>query len=491
MEEQEINPIENLIKIHKEIDVKDFEKIWKEGVFIFDSNVLLDLYRLPESASKDLLKVLKSKEFTGRIWIGFQVLVEFLNNRHEAISDQKNKFGIVRNHLTECASRYFELFSALSSELSQLKLKQRHSLIDPDRFITPANIGSGIKFIEDFIEHLDALEKKQSDVNDRDALQDLVLDLFKGKVGAGFTKKELEDFYKLGEERYKNSIPPGYKDKGKTGSYLVDDREFIRKFGDLILWHEIIRKAKTEDLKYVVLITGDVKEDWWYEKRGKKLGPRRELLNEIYYNAPGLEFFHMYDTSNFLMRARDALNVKVQESSINEAKSLIEAGRKGRTVTDSDSFFSIQDLLFSSSVNLPDLNLKLTSACLRVPAISISAKSLHQSFSDIFSYMQLMYSAEKITVGARISNNNIVLRFQCKITNSEIFENSELDMSVSEEVSVDQYRPLLKNIRLGLASLEIKTTLPKINEEKFVIELFVPLNRFLNPPSSLNQDVEI
>ncbi len=483
-----IDPIENLIKIHREVDNGDFEKLWKEGVFIFDSNVLLDLYRLPESASRDLLKVLKSKEFTDRIWIGFQVLVEFLNNRHEAISDQKNKFGIVRNHLTECSSRYFELFSALSSELSQLKLKQRHSLIDPDKFITPSNIQAGIKFIEDFIEHLDSLEKKQSDVNDRDVLQDLVLELFKGKVGTGFTKPELEEFYKLGEDRYKNSIPPGYKDKAKTGSYLVDDREFIRKFGDLILWHEVIRKAKTEKLKYVVLITGDVKEDWWYEKRGKKLGPRRELLNEIYFKAPDLEFFHMYDTSNFLMRARDALNVKVQESSINEAKFLIEESRKNRVISDSDSFFSVQDLLLSANESLPGLHLKLTSACMRIPAISFSEKALRQSILDIFSYMQLRHSAESVTVGARISNNNIVMRFQCKIEDPEPLENSELDMTTTDKIITDQYRHLLRNIKVSLVALEVKVSTPKISDNKFVIELFIPIGFFSSAPESLNHD---
>lgn len=487
MKDLAINPITNLIKIHKEVDIQDFERIWKEGIFIFDSNVLLDLYRLPESASKDLLKVLKSKEFTNRIWIGFQVLVEFLNNRHEAISDQKNKFGVVRKHLTECSSQYFEILSALSGELSQLKLKQRHSLIDPDKFITASNIESGIKFVRDFIDHLDSLEKKQSDVNDRDSLQDLVLELFDGKIGEGFSKAELEKFYELGEKRYQNSIPPGYKDKGKTGSYLIDDREFIRKFGDLILWHEIIKKAKSENLKYVVLITGDVKEDWWYEKRGKKLGPRRELLNEIYHQAPSLEVFHMYDTSNFLMRARDAFNIKVQESSIKEAKILVEASRQSRDRV-SDSFYSLQDLIYSVSEKLAGLHLELTSAFMKVPLLNVQEKVLHQSISDIFSYMLLQYLAEKVTIGARVSNDNIVVRLQCRKTNPQRNDNSELDMLASDDASDERYATLLNSIRVGLGLQDIKTTLPTMNQRKFIIELFIPASRFLNPPLTLKDE---
>lgn len=487
MKERAINPIENLIKVHKEVDDKDFDKIWKEGIFIFDSNVLLDLYRLPASASKDLLKVLGSKEFTNRIWIGFQVLVEFLNNRHEAISDQKNKFGIVKNHLMECSSQYAELFSTLSGELSQLKLKQRHSLIDPDKFITPSNIDSGIKFIQDFIEHLDSLEKKQSDVNDKDSIQNLVIELFNGKVGEGFTKKELEEFYKLGEDRYKNSIPPGYKDKGKTGSYLVDDREFIRKFGDLILWHEIIRKANAESLKYVVLITGDVKEDWWYEKRGKRLGPRRELLNEIYYKAPSVEFFHMYDTSNFLMRARDAFKINVQESSIKEAKILIEESRSSRRSKSSDPYFSLQDLLYSASASFPDLHLVLSNACLKIPSINLPENTLSELFSDLFSFMKLQHSAEKITIGGRIGSDNIIMRVQCKSSNSESHEIPEQDTTTLDEPFDEQYRTLLKNIRIGFAQLGVNSTLIKSNE-RFIIEFFINSHWFLNPPSTLNDE---
>src|SRR5690606_8363069 len=111
------------------------------------------------------------------------------------------------------------------------------------------------------------LEKKQSDVNDSDKLKDLVLQIFNGKIGQGFDKKKLQEIYKEGDKRYDTKTPPGYKDIKKEGAHLYEDKEYIRKFGDLILWKEIIEKSKSENLKYVVLVTGDVKEDWWFEKR--------------------------------------------------------------------------------------------------------------------------------------------------------------------------------------------------------------------------------
>lgn len=180
-----ISMIDNLVKTHRDIDTLDFKEIWSEGLFVFDSNVLLDLYRLPESASADLIQALNSDDFNSRIWIGFQVILEFLNNRYEAISDQKNKFNTVRELLEETLTQYEELFANLSQELGKLKLKQRHSLIGPDKFVNRDSISAGISFIENFIDELQSLENKQSDVNDTDKIKDVVLDIFKGKIGEG------------------------------------------------------------------------------------------------------------------------------------------------------------------------------------------------------------------------------------------------------------------------------------------------------------------
>ncbi len=155
--------LEVLLRVHRDPDDIDFNSIWDNGLFVFDSNVLLDLYRLPESASNDLIGVLRDDQLRQRIWIGFQVIVEFLNNRHEAISDQKNKFNTVRSLLEEASNQYDEVFEKLADELGKLKLKQRHSLIDPDKFITPANIAGGKSVIEAFLSELSVLESKQSE----------------------------------------------------------------------------------------------------------------------------------------------------------------------------------------------------------------------------------------------------------------------------------------------------------------------------------------
>lgn len=322
--------MELLNKIHRNNNQIDFKSIWNKGIFIFDSNVLLDLYRLPVSAREDLFKVFQNEKFNDRIWIGFQVLLEFLNNRLEVISDQKNKFNQVKKLVETTISIYDESFKDLNKELKNLKLAQRHSLIEPEKHINEKNINHGKNFLIDFITYLDELEKEQFDVNDDDVIKEKVLKIFEGKSGKSFDQKTLENIFSQGEERYKNNVPPGYMDIKKEGFYPFEDKKFIRKYGDLLLWKEIIEKCKTEKIEYVVLVTGDVKEDWWQRKRGKKLGARVELLNEIYSEAPDLDTFYMYDTSSFLQYAKQEIDANIKDSSITEAKELIELSNRER-----------------------------------------------------------------------------------------------------------------------------------------------------------------
>jgi hypothetical protein len=66
-----------LLRTHGENESINFDEVWAEWLFVFDANVLLDIYRLPESARNDMIKVLSHKSFKGRIWIAQQVLIEF------------------------------------------------------------------------------------------------------------------------------------------------------------------------------------------------------------------------------------------------------------------------------------------------------------------------------------------------------------------------------------------------------------------------------
>lgn len=315
--------IDHLIKVHKELTEEEIKEIWRNGVFIFDSNVLLDLYRLPSEAKDDLISVLQNKNFNSRIWIGFQVALEFLNNRLNIIGEQKNMYSRVIKLTEDHICKINELNEIYAKEINKLNLIQRHSTIDPRAYINKGTISKSVKKFKEFQKYLKDSETEHLDVNNVDSIKDIIFEIFKDKIGEPFEKVELEKINKEGEERYKNSFPPGYMDMKKEGQHAYKELSFVRKFGDLYLWNEIMNYANKSKSKYIVLVTGDVKEDWWEEKRGRKLGPRKELLNEIYNKCKSLNRFHIYNTSTFLKFAKQELDNNIKETSIEDTQNLI------------------------------------------------------------------------------------------------------------------------------------------------------------------------
>ena len=317
-----------LLKVHKELSEKDFKKIWTEAFFIFDSNVLLDLYRLPDSAKNDLISVLENEDFNKRIWIGFQVLTEFLSNRLNIIGEQKNMFNKVASITEKHIQKITELNNEYNTEIIKLNLNQRHSTISPDEFINTKKLKKTTRIFKNFVLHLNEKEKLHNDVNDRDEIKDIIINIFENKIGNPFSESEIAKIIKEGNERYSDKVPPGYMDFKKEGNHIVKDLKLPKKFGDIFLWKEIIKYINENKLQQVVLVTGDVKEDWWEEKRGRKIGPRRELLNEIYTNCEDLDIFHMYNTSTFLKYAKKEINSEIKDSSIEDTRKLIDLNKR-------------------------------------------------------------------------------------------------------------------------------------------------------------------
>src|SRR5690606_27996314 len=117
------------------------------------TNTLLDLYRLPESARKDLLNILSDAKIKDRVWVPFQVMLEYIQNKIDVISDQKNKFTNVKSIVNVGIENINNLRADLQSKLKELQLKKRHSVIDPDAFINDKLFEQSIATLNGFIEH--------------------------------------------------------------------------------------------------------------------------------------------------------------------------------------------------------------------------------------------------------------------------------------------------------------------------------------------------
>lgn len=400
--------MDKIFRAHKELSEDDYKALWEDALFVFDTNTLLDLYRLPESARKDLLNILSDAKIKDRVWVPFQVMLEYTQNKIDVISDQKNKFTNVKSIVNEGIENINNLQADLQSKLKELQLKKSHSVIDPDAFINDKLFEQSIAALNGFIEHLNGLDQKQPDVNDPDGLKDQVQKVFTGKIGDGFSKDNLEKIYKEGETRYTEKIPPGYKDADKKGFYLFEDRKHIRKFGDLIFWKEIIEKAKADKLKYIILVTGDVKEDWWQEKRGKKLGARYELLNEIYFEAQDLLIFHMYDTSGFMQYAKQYLDINIADASIVETKDVLEVNKlKDENIVQIAGVNLIE--LIKRMNSAFDINLEIYNDPTEIYYLSIPNVQLTSAFDEIFDNIRNHSTNKKANINIRNTEQHLVI----------------------------------------------------------------------------------
>lgn len=292
---------------------QEFARLLDEAIFVFDTNMLLNLYRYPKKPREDFFAILKKISSLGRIWLPFQVALEFQENRLTVIAEQKRKFTQVKKVVADIQSE-------LKKKLDELQLKKRHSAIDPDALVKEIN-----RAFEKYLSQLEKLEKEQPDVHHQDKVREQIDQIFEEKIGEPFSQAELDKIFCEGSNRYKQKQPPGYEDeKEKKGTFtFYGDLSIKREFGDLILWNEIIKFIQQKEPKGVILVTDDNKEDWWQEEGGKTIGPRPELLSEIIAKT-GLRAFYMYRSERFLEVAGKHFGVKVEKETVEQVKMIAQ-----------------------------------------------------------------------------------------------------------------------------------------------------------------------
>lgn len=296
------------------LSTADFKTLWDKAVFIFDTNVLLNLYRYPASISDQLLSHMNRLE--GRVWLPFHVALEFQRNRPKVIADQRKTFKEVRASID---AKLCELRNHLQG------LSKRHSTIHADQIINEIE-----KVLKKVDGELEAKERSYPEVADLDRLREKLDALFDGKIGQEPESQEsLNSLIKDGENRIKYKIPPGFQDQhkaeGEEGSaFSYGEITYERKFGDLIVWKQIIEHCRNNGLKHVVFVTDDEKEDWWWIIKSagpKTLGPRPELARELTVKA-GVELFHMYKSDSFLGHASQHFATDLPEDVVEQVAHL-------------------------------------------------------------------------------------------------------------------------------------------------------------------------
>lgn len=268
----------------------EFDSLWREALFVPDTNVLLNLYRYSESTRSDLLRILY--DLQNKLWIPHQVAQEFLDRRLGVIHEKETKHVNLRDKLSK-----FEAETRNDAEALH-----RGAHFESQELLN--NLTESITALSnDLLERERKLPNLSNSPSDDDVWS-TIEELFIGKIGDPYSKDKLEEIVRDGESRDREKTPPGYRDEGH---------------GDLIIWHQIMDKA-SETNSPIVFVTDDLKEDWWWESKGKTIGPRKELVKEIREKS-GVRF-HMYDADQFIKQANQYLDSKVSQNTLSEVEHL-------------------------------------------------------------------------------------------------------------------------------------------------------------------------
>lgn len=270
--------------------------MWRNGIFVLDTNVLLNLYRYSGSTRDQLLQILRGiKE---RIWLPHRVAQEYMKNRLGEIHNQNKKLQDLRSFLKTTVE-------GVEGELNSL---HRDPGIEAKELMEEMR-GS----IDKLLSYAEGLEDKsmgESNSLEADQIWMTIDEITAGRIGEPYTADRQKEIFQKGEKRYDEHIPPGYKDASKEG---------VEQFGDLILWFQTIDKAK-ETSKPIIFITADRKEDWWWISHGKTIGPRPELVDEIHKEAD--VSFYIYTPDHFMKYAKVYLDQEVSDEAIGEVQEL-------------------------------------------------------------------------------------------------------------------------------------------------------------------------
>lgn len=234
----------------------EIRDILENGILVFDTNVLLNLYSYTKSTKEEVLNIMK--KYKNRLWMPYQVGWEFFNNRENKISSVQGGCDKLLKFINDTKNGFDKLLN---------DNYKRHPFID--RKSISELFSNQLKSVSDEIEKLKAQDPRY-DKNDTILKQ--LTQLYNKKVGDDYSIEEYKEIFKDGEKRYEQKTPPGFADLKEK-----KDQGPRHLYGDLIIWKQIIDKSKATN-KDIVFISEDQKEDW-YEKDSNK--PRRDLIKEF------------------------------------------------------------------------------------------------------------------------------------------------------------------------------------------------------------------
>ncbi|PSB71923.1 hypothetical protein C6345_18445 [Bacillus sp. LNXM12-2] len=281
-----------------------------EAIIVIDTNVLLAAYQWREITVNEVLQVLEGIKKEGRLRIPLQVIKEFSENRPKQIKQRMNDIDLI-------ISKHQADTKPIMERLPMLQTKDNSTLaVETLR----KNYNEALKKYKD---ELGALRDQLKRLFIKDPFLNKVIKISEESVIS--SDKKIADLLQEANQRYKDKIPPGYKDSTKESNSA----------GDFLIWSAILEIDND-----VVFVSGDIKEDWVYsEKNGRSIVARRELTQE-FFKKNGKRFAHI--TPRELV---DYINPSVSDTIKEDLEKYKVSVRKSTYIEFCELFSRIQEKL--------------------------------------------------------------------------------------------------------------------------------------------------
>lgn len=243
--------------------------LWDEALVVLDTNSICAMYRMTKDTQKTMLEILEYLK--DKLWIPGHVLYEYQKNRIEVIKEPISKWYGNPDFFN---NNYIQQLRNFVEKLEEQKYYHP--------YFEDKELDAFKKSIDDVADSIDYIRqtvrdefgKRKGEILALQNSDDILKEILTLPSGKEFSYSEKIKIMEEGEWRYKQELPPGYMDSS--------DKHGIQKYGDLIIWKEILNKAKTDNCS-VIFVTNDVKQDWYeeHEKKQNPNCPRHELLLEF------------------------------------------------------------------------------------------------------------------------------------------------------------------------------------------------------------------
>jgi hypothetical protein len=267
----------------------EYREFWHSCIFTFDTNIFLNFYRYKAETTNTFIELLE--KLGDRIFITHQACYEYFRNRLDVISEQEKAYSEVRD--------------ALQKQIEDpLQNQRKHPYLSPELLEEFLRTTAKIK------QELDDRSREYSQQLSNDIILEKLIHIFDDRIGNKYTEERLNEIYQMGDKRYNQNVPPGFKDKNKGGT---------RQYGDLVLWFQIMDLAKEKE-RNIIFITDDEKEDWLYLHKGRTISLLPELQNEFFeYTGKRI---HIYTAYRFIELYGSYFDSQVTEETINEIRTV-------------------------------------------------------------------------------------------------------------------------------------------------------------------------